>query len=345
MTRPIEMSKQDGAVAAPPQRSRLRVGGLRSLGQGLAIWPAIAVLCVVGASISDAFLSQRNILNMLEQATVLAVLSAAMLLVLLVGKFDLSIESTAAFAPMLAVRMVVAAPVGFGVGLSPALGLLATFVIGGAIGLVNGFLVVKLKLNAFITTLAALILLRGATLGISSGKTISNPPAAMTYLGSAEWGGVPVSVIVSALLLAAISLFLKYHRVGRNLYAIGGNRHAARAAGIKVDRTIMGVFVVAGVLAALAGLILSGRIGSVVADQAQNDVFDVFAALAIGAVSLNGGRGTVRGAVAGVLFLSILANILVLAEVPSFWVDMSRGAIIVVALIFSRYTSGHADEE
>lgn len=311
----------------------------------LAVWPAIVILCLIGGGVSNAFWTQRNLLNMLQQASVLSVLSLAMLLVVLVRKFDLSIESTVAFAPMLATHLVMASPVGWGAGAPGWLGLAATLVVGGLVGLVNGLLVVKLQLNAFITTLAMLILLRGAALGISKGETVVSPPRSMTWVGYELIGSVPVSVIVSALLFVVVGVFLRYHQVGRNLYAIGGNAVAARAAGIKVERTIMGVFVAAGLMAGLAGLMLSGRIDSVVATQGQNYVFDVFAALAIGAVSLNGGRGTVMGALSGVLFLSILANILVLAGLSSFWVDMSRGAIIVLALVLARYTGGPTEDD
>jgi simple sugar transport system permease protein len=331
----------------PTDQRRLgaRFRDLVSNHQSAAVVPALVVLCIVATVLAPTFLTERNLENLLQQASVLSVLSLAMLLVLLAGRFDLSIESTVGFAPMLAAQLVVAAPVGFGTDLPPAVGLIAAFAVGALIGLLNGYLVVKLRLNAFITTLAMLILLRGATLGISEGRTISEAPSALTYLGGAVWLGIPASIVISALLFVAVGCFLNYHRIGRNIYAIGGNARAARAAGINVDRTIWGLYVVAGLMAALAGLLLSGRIDSMVASQGQNLVFDVFAALAIGAVSLNGGRGSVVGVLVGVLFLSVLANVLVLTGVPSFWVDMTRGAIIVIALILARYTSGEVDED
>jgi simple sugar transport system permease protein len=312
--------------------------------QVLAVWPAILVLFVWATINTPAFASPANLLNVLQQAAVLSFLTLAMLLVLLAGKFDLSIESTVGFAPMLAAHLVVAQPYGFGTNLNPFLGLAIIVALGALIGFVNGLLVVRLKLNAFITTLAVLILLRGSTLGISSGRTIFNPPDVFTFLGGTDVGVVPLSVIATVVLFVLVWVFLTYHRVGRNIYAIGGNPVAARAAGIDVDKTVWGLYVVAGILAAIAGVILSGRIGSVVASQGQNEVFDVFAALAIGAVSLNGGRGSVFGALTGVLFLSFLANVLVLSQVPSFWIDASRGAVIVAALVLARYTSRDGGE-
>jgi simple sugar transport system permease protein len=308
----------------------------------LAVWPAIIALIVIGGFVSPAFWTQRNFINVLQQASVLAVLTLAMLLVVLVRKFDLSIESTVAFAPMLAAHIILPPPVGMGGALPGWSGFLIALAIGALIGVINGILVVKLQINAFIATLGMLILLRGATLGISNGETVVSPPMGMVWPGAAMIGSIPVSIILGALLYLGAWFFLRYHQVGRNLYAIGGNPVAARAAGINVERTVFGVFIVAGLLAAFAGLMLSGRIDSIVASQGSGTVFDVFAALAIGAVSLNGGKGTVAGALSGVLFLALLANILILAGLSSFWVDMARGAIIVVALVLSRITGGPA---
>lgn len=310
----------------------------------LAVWPAIIGLILIGCLVSPAFLTERNFVNVLQQATVLGVLTLAMLLVVLVRKFDLSIESMVAFTPMLAAHAIAWPSAGGGSPLPGWCGFMITLAIGALIGFVNAFLVVKLRINAFIATLGMLILLRGATLGISNGETIVSPPMGMVWPGKAMLGTVPLSILLGALLYLAAGLFLRYHQVGRNLYAIGGNPLASRAAGIRVERTIFGVFIVAGLLSSFAGLLLSGRIDSIVANQGVGSVFDVFAALAIGGVSLNGGKGTVNGALSGVLFLALLSNILILGGLSSFWVDMARGAIIIIALILSRFTGGPSND-
>ncbi len=152
--------------------------------------------------------------------------------------------------------------------------------------------------------------------------------------------GVPVSIWVAGLLYLFFGLFLRYHRLGRALYAIGGSAEAARAAGIRVERITWGVFVVGGLLAAVAGLMLTGRIASVVASQGQNMIFYVFAAAVIGGISLNGGRGRLVGALTGVLLLGILQNVLTLSQIAAFWIDAAYGAIILVALILARVTGG-----
>jgi simple sugar transport system permease protein len=233
---------------------------------------------------------------------------------------------------------------GSGIGLDVWLGIAALFATGAMVGLANGFLVVHLRLNAFIVTLAMLILLRGVTLGITNGKTLFDLPAEFLYLGSGKWVGAPVSIWIAGAPYLLIGLFLRYHRIGRAVYAIGGNAEAARAAGIRVERITWALYVAGGLLAALAGLMLTGRIASVVASQGQNLIFYVFAASVIGGISLNGGRGRLLGALTGVLLLGILQNVLTLSQIAAFWIDAAYGAIILIALILARVTGGGARE-
>jgi simple sugar transport system permease protein len=297
---------------------------------------------IAGSLLSPAFLTIDNFLNILQQSSELSVLVIAQSLILIAGKFDLSLESTVGLAPMTAAWLMATDTTyggsGFGMNVYPAI--FIVFAIGAVVGFVNGFLVVKLKLNAFIVTLAMLILLRGVTLGITNGKTLFDLPNQFLYLGTAKWFGVPVSIWVAALLYLSFGLILRYHRIGRSIYAIGGSAEAARVAGIRVERVTWGVYVVGGLLAALAGLMLTGRIASVVSSQGQNMIFYVFAAAVIGGISLNGGRGRLLGALTGVLLLAFLQNILTLAQVPAFWIDAAYGAIILVSLILARLTGG-----
>jgi simple sugar transport system permease protein len=182
------------------------------------------------------------------------------------------------------------------------------------------------------------------TLGLTNGTTLFNLPDSFLYLGSAKWLDIPASIWIAGILYLIFGIALRYHRIGRALYAIGGNNEAARVVGIEVDRLIWGTYVVAGLLAALAGLMLSGRIASVVSSQGQNMIFYVFAAAVIGGVNLNGGRGRLLGALTGVLLLGVLQNVLTLSQVPTFWIDAVYGAIILLALIFARLTGDHASD-
>lgn len=319
-------------------RLKVRLGGA-------ALVPAIALLVIIGAFSNDAFLMPANLVAILQQSSILALLVLAESLILICGKFDLSLESTVGLAPMIGGWLLAPAAIGgAGIMLDPYTAIAVTLLVGLAIGLLNGLLIVRLGLNAFIITLSMLILLRGITLGMTSGKTLYSLPPAFTYLGSAVWGGVPASVWICGLLYACTSLFMRYHRYGRAIYAVGGNAEAARAAGIRVDRVVWAVFVVASLLAALAGLMLSGRLGAVTAQQGSNLIFTTFAAAVIGGISLNGGRGSMAGALGGVLLLGIVTNILTLSQIASFWIDATFGAVILVTQSLVRLAGGEGTQ-
>jgi simple sugar transport system permease protein len=204
--------------------------------------------------------------------------------------------------------------------------------VGIAVGAFNGLLVIKANFNAFIFTLAMSILLTGLQLGWLGGKTVYNLPRAFIYIGSESWLGIPVAIWITVATFAVAALFLRYHRIGRAMYAIGGNLEAARAAGIQVDRIRIGVFIVASVLAATGGLMQAGRVTAVTAGQGSNLIFGVFAAAVIGGISLDGGRGRMIGALTGVVLLALVTNILTLSDISSTWIDAVDGAIILIAL-------------
>jgi simple sugar transport system permease protein len=238
-----------------------------------------------------------------------------------------------------AVCLVPVAAGGLGLELPSWMGLVVALGTAGLIGYFNGFMVVRIGLNPFISTLGLLVLLRGGVLIVSNGRSIYSPGPALTYLGSAKLFGLPVSVLVFAIVAVAIGLVFKYHRYGRALYAIGGNEDAARAAGINVDRVIWSAFVYAGLLAGLAGVLMTGRLDSAVTTQGQGIIFSAFAAAVIGGVSLGGGRGTMVGLVSGVLLIGVINNLLTLAQVPSFYVQASTGAVIIVAAVLTTVAS------
>ena len=225
---------------------------------------------------------------------------------------------------------------GLGTQWNPYVGIAIVLLIGLIIGAFNGFLVIKLGFNAFIFTLAMLILLAGIQVGVVSGRTVYRLPAEFTYLGSQSILGIPVSVWVTGLIFLLAGLFLRYHRVGRAIYAIGGNTEAARAAGIPVDRIRIGVFIVGSILAALAGLMTAGQVVAVTASQGNNLIFSVYAAAVIGGISLDGGRGRMFGALTGVILLALVTNILVLSQIQTFWIDAATGLIILIALGLAR---------
>jgi len=254
-------------------------------------------------------------------------------LILLTGKFDISLQGTFGLAPLLAAWLIAPkASEGLGTEWSPWIGLVIVLLVGLAVGTFNGVLVIKANFNAFIFTLAMSILLTGLQLGWLGGQTVYNLPEAFIYLGAESWFGIPVAVWVTVATFVVAALFMRYHRIGRAMYAIGGNLEAARAAGIQVDRIRIGVFMVASILAATGGLMQAGRVTAVTAGQGSNLIFGVFAAAVIGGISLEGGRGRMVGALTGVILLSLVTNILTLSNISSTWIDAVDGAIILLAL-------------
>jgi simple sugar transport system permease protein len=314
-------------------RRRVLLGSLREL----ALVPAIAVLFVIGIFTSPAFFTTSNFSNTAQFSAALGMVVVAESLILLTGSFDLSLQSIYGLAPMIGAWLIVPKDAqGLGTNWNPAFGILVVLGIGAAVGLFNGFMIVKLRFNAFIFTLAMLILLAGLQQGIVSGRTIYGMPHSFVYLGGAYWGGFPVSAWTTAAVFLVAALFLRYHRAGRAIYAIGGNLEAARAAGIKVDRIRIAVFAVAGMLAAVAGLMIAGQVVAVTANQGNNLIFTVFAAAVIGGIALEGGRGRMVGAFTGVVLLGLVNNVLVLRNTSTFWIDAANGAIILIALGLAR---------
>jgi ribose/xylose/arabinose/galactoside ABC-type transport system permease subunit len=322
------------------EQSKLSKFGSAFVANGFTMYPVLLLLVIIGAIIAPRFLTAINLINILDQVSVLGLTTIGLTFVVLIGRLDLSLEGIVGFAPMLAaVMMAPAAAGGFGIELPGWLGLLVALGTAGFIGWLNGFFVIKVGLNPFISTLGLLVLLRGGILIISSGRSIYSPGEALTYLGSSNIYGLPASVIVFLVVAVVVGLVFQYHRYGRALYAVGGNEDAARAAGINVDRIIWSAFVFAGLLAGLAGILMTGRLDSAVTTQGQGIIFSAFAAAVIGGVSLGGGKGTIIGVVSGVLLIGVINNLLTLANVPSFYVQASTGAVIVIAAVLTTLAS------
>ena len=329
-------------------QGRSRSAAAISLIREAALLPVLVILLIIGAFLNSAFLTVSNISGIGQQISALGVVVVGESLILLIGGMDLSLEGTYGLAPMVAAWLIVpVSAFGSGTELNPFLGILIVLAVGAAVGLVNGLLIVRGRLNGFIVTLGMTIVLAGLQEGIVKGNTLFNLPSAFTYLGAAYLGKVPVSLIVTAIIFVATGLFLRYHRVGRAIYAVGGNREAARAAGIKVDRVRLGVYVAGSMLAAVGGLMEAGRVSAVTGQQGYQEgiIFAVFAAAVIGGVSLQGGRGNMVGAASGVILLGLVQNILDLANAPNYWIEAIDGAVILVALVLARLIGGEATAE
>src|SRR3984957_16502872 len=305
------------AILQGRSRSAVAISLLREA----ALLPVLAILIVVGTFVNPAFLTVSNISGIGQQISALGVVVVGESLILLIGGLDLSLEGTFGLAPMVAAWLIVPVTAfGSGTVLNPYLGILIVIAVGAAARLLNG---------------------------IVYGNTLFNLPVSFSYLGSAFLGKVPVSLIVTVIIFVATGLFLRYHRIGRAIYAVGGNREGARAAGIKGDRIRLGVYVAGSILAAIGGLMEAGRVSAVTGQQGYQEgiIFAVFAAAVIGGVSLQGGRGNMVGAASGVILLGIVQNILDLTNVSNYWIEAVTGGVILVALVLARVIGGEATAE
>lgn len=313
-----------------------------------ALLPVLVLLLVVGSLVSPAFLTASNLAGIGQQSAALGVVVVGESLILMIGGMDLSLEGTYGLAPMVAAWLIVpVSAYGAGADLSPYLGILVLLAVGAAVGAVNALLIVKGRLNGFIVTLGMTILLAGLQNGVVKAQSLFNLPYAFSYLGLASFGELPVSFVVAAVIFVLTGLFLRYHRAGRAIYAVGGNPAAARAAGISTDRVKMGVYVAGSVLAAIGGLMEAGRVSAVTGQQGYGEgiIFSVFAAAVIGGVSLRGGRGTMVGAASGVILLGCVQDILDLANVSNYWIEAIDGAVILFALFLARIVGGESTAE
>jgi len=299
-------------------------------------WILLASMVVLFATISDRFLTSNNLINILVHAAVLGIMVIGQSVTLISGNFDLSAESTLGMAALVGAWLVSPAgdlTHGSGWGVHPFAAVGVMLVVGLVIGWINGNLITRLKMNNFVVTLAMLIIVRGVMLGFTKGNTITKMPDLFRALGRNDVGPIPISVITMLLAFVIAWVVFRYRRFGRDLYAIGGDEEAALASGIDPKKRIRQAYLVSGVLAGFAGWMMAGRLGAIVAGLGEGMIFEVQAAAVIGGISLFGGRGSMLGALGGVLLLSVIDSGLHLARVSVFWIQAVRGIVILLAMI------------
>ena len=258
-----------------------------------AVWVVFAVVTIAFIIVEPRMLSVRILINVLEHSSILGILVIGMIFCLLTGRFDLSSESTLGFTALVGAWMV-STNVNFGSEwfLPPPVVVILMLAMGIAVGCFNSFFILKLKVNAFIVTLATLLSLRGFTYVFTNANTMYDLPDSFIALGSYSIGGIlPLSVILFIGLFVVSQFVLTNTNFGRELYAIGGNPEAAFASGIRVGRRTLTAFIISGMLGALAGWVLAGRLQAVTVTLGQGMVFEVFAAAVIGGVSLSRRQG------------------------------------------------------
>jgi ribose transport system permease protein len=308
---------------ASVRRSPLRTVLDRSLEYGLLI--GFIVLCALLTLVSPVFLTPINLFNVALQASVVAILAFGQTFVILSAGIDLSVGSVLALTG--AVMAMQTGQNGVLVGI--LVGLLA----GAVLGALNGLFVTRARVAPFIATLAMLAIARGLTYIYTQGSPIRVDQPAFNVFGQGTVGAVPVPVVIMLAVFVVCLVVLTQTRFGRYVFAIGSNPEVTRLAGVPIDRYVVAVYAISGLLAALGGLILTGRLAAADPNAATGYELDVIAAVVIGGTSLFGGRGGVFGTLIGALIIAVVGNGMVLLNVNPFWTQAVKGAIILIAVL------------
>jgi ribose transport system permease protein len=302
------------------------------------VWVILAVVLIVFSLTIPNYFQIGIFANIVEQSTFVGTMAIGLSLVIIAGNIDLSVESTLALAAMVTGLLFATRGAGLGLTLSPEwllipISLLIALATGAMIGLANAFFVVRLGMNAFIATLASFIWVRGLVIALSGGRSAQSLPDSLRYLAIGTIAHVPIIAWISILCFALFGFILNRTRFGRHLIMIGGNRTATFRAGIKIDRLATISFVLAGAIAGLAGWLLALRTSGATANLGVGMLFQAFAAVVIGGVSLQGGVGTLPGVYAGVLLLSAINTAINLMGMPAHYTQIIHGGLVLLAMV------------
>ena len=301
---------------------------------------ALFVLCLAISLLSDKFLTANNLWNVLRQISVNVCISVGMTLVVLTAGIDLSVGSVLAFTSAICARLlkngIVFESFDLFIGFTTLGGILAALLIGLLIGIFNGWVITRFSLPPFVVTLAMLTVARGATMLYTEGMPISNLGTSFEFIGSGWLIGIPVPVWISLIVVLVVVIISKKTTFGRYIYAIGGNEKAAFLSGININSIKLAVYGIAGMMAAVGGILVSSRLNSAQPNAGTSYELDSIAAVVIGGTSLSGGIGSVTGTVIGATIIGVLNNGLVLLNVSPFWQQVVKGLVILFAVIIDQ---------
>lgn len=288
----------------------------------------LVVIVIIISILKPKFLSIDNILNLLRQASINGLLAIGMTFVVLTGGIDLSVGSIVGASGMFAALMARSE-----MGLPWYLAVIVGLGVGLILGSMNGVIISYLKVPAFIATLGTLSIARGITYMASDARPVPGLSEKFLKIGGGGVGPIPIPVVILAGVLAVCFLLLYRCRYGRYVFATGGNQMAARVSGVKTRQIVCSVYMISGLLAGLAGVILTSRVTSGLAQSGQNYETDAIAAAVIGGNSLAGGRGRLWGTIVGLLIIGVMNNGLDMMAVSSYWQLVIKGSIIIVAVL------------
>lgn len=293
------------------------------------IYVALAVLIIVFSFASEAFLTQGNILNVLRQVSIVGICAVGMTFIIITGGIDLSVGSMIGLAGMICATLV-------SLGYDPVLAFGITMIVGSLLGLATGAIINEVGIPPLIATLGMMTILRGLAYVISGGLPIYGIPDSIKFLGQGYIAGIPVPVILMAIILVAGWLILTRTVFGRQVYGTGGNEEASHLSGVNVKRVRYYVYLIGYLLATFAGIILMARINSGQPRAGTNYELDIITAVVLGGVSIMGGIGSLPRVFAGVLIMGILANGMVLLNVNEFVQWVVKGAVLLTAVSLDR---------
>jgi ribose transport system permease protein len=297
------------------------------------VWLILAIILIVLSLSIDRFFQIGIFINILQHATFVGIIAIGLSFCIIAGHMDLSVESVMAFAAMLAAWLAASRGSASGLAWAPWVTLLIAIGFGALAGAFNGVLVIRLRINAFIVTLATFIAIRGFGLVLTGGRSMYGLPDSFRTVATAELFGVPLLVLILVAAYVLFGVLLSRTRFGRYVYLVGGNVIAPFRAGIDVDRVLYTVFILSGVLAAIAGWLLAARTNGATANLGLGMLFEAFAAVVIGGVSLRGGVGRLSGVFAGVLLLSSIDTAINVMGIEPYYMQVIRGGLMLLAVL------------
>lgn len=289
----------------------------------------LIILCAVVSIIAPRFLTAGNITNVLTQVSVNAVIAVGMTFVILTGGIDLSVGSVLAITGAVAASLVKA-------NVSVFVVVLVVIVLGALIGYINGFVIARGKIQAFIATLATMTIFRGVTYVYTQGNPISGLGNSFMVLGNKKIAGIPLPVIFMIIVVLIGAYVISQTKFGRYVYAIGGNEDSARLSGISTKTIKNYVYMISGITAAISGIIVTSRIGSASPNAGSGFELDAIAAVVLGGTSLAGGEGNISGTIIGAVIIGVLNNGLNLLNVSPFYQLIVKGLVILLAVLVDK---------
>ena len=299
--------------------------------QNLGTIVALIILIVFVSVLNPAFLQVNNLLNLMRQLIINGFIALGMTFVILTGGIDLSVGSTLALTSAIFAGLLQG-------GMPTILAILISLGLGLVLGLLNGILITKGKLAPFIVTLATMTIFRGLTLVYMDGRPIAGPKDdfAFQFLGKGQFFGIPFQVILFIIAYLILWILLTKTSYGRKIYAVGGNEKASFISGIKIDKVKILVYVISALMAVLSGLVLTSRLNSAQPTAGSAYEMDAIAAVVLGGTSMTGGSGSLTGTLIGILILGVLNNGLNLLGVSSFYQQIVKGVVILIAVLIDR---------